>query len=135
MPFCACVHFHMCSSPGPSTPTVGEHLLALQDQTQMSPLEGFLQLPTSSFASTVFSFCTHCILTCISLRCMTSPVHLSLSHAEPTSQNHPRIHLGLRIWEGGVPMVAQPVKNPTRLHEVVALIPGLAQWAKHLALL
>ena len=28
----------------------------------------------------------------------------------------------------GVPVVAQWLRNPTRNHEVVGLIPGLAQW-------
>jgi len=31
---------------------------------------------------------------------------------------------------GGVPMVAQQVKNPTSIHEDADLIPGLAQWVK-----
>jgi len=30
----------------------------------------------------------------------------------------------------GVPVVAQWLRNPTRNHEVVGLIPGLAQWVK-----
>ena len=34
----------------------------------------------------------------------------------------------------GVPVVAQWLANPTRNHEVVGLIPGLAQWVKDLAL-
>ena len=34
----------------------------------------------------------------------------------------------------GVPVVAQWLTNPTRNHEVVASIPGLAQWVKVLAL-
>ena len=34
----------------------------------------------------------------------------------------------------GVPVVAQWLTNPTRNHEVVGLIPGLAQWVKDLAL-
>jgi len=35
----------------------------------------------------------------------------------------------------GVPFVAQPLTNPTGIHEDVDLIPGLAQWVKDLALL
>ena len=31
----------------------------------------------------------------------------------------------------GVPVVAQWLTNPTRNHEVVGLIPGLAQWVKN----
>ena len=34
----------------------------------------------------------------------------------------------------GVSIVAQWLTNPTRNHEVVDLIPGLAQWVKDLAL-
>ena len=34
----------------------------------------------------------------------------------------------------GVPVVAQRLTNLTRNHEVVGLIPGLAQWVKDLAL-
>ena len=34
----------------------------------------------------------------------------------------------------GVPIVAQWLTNPTRNHEVVGLIPGLAQWVKDLVL-
>ena len=34
----------------------------------------------------------------------------------------------------GVPLMAQWLMNPTRNHEVVGLIPGLAQWVKDLAL-
>ena len=30
----------------------------------------------------------------------------------------------------GVPIVAQPVKNLTSIHEDVGLIPGLAQWVR-----
>ena len=32
------------------------------------------------------------------------------------------------LW--GVPVVTQWLMNPTRIHEVVGLIPGLAQWVK-----
>ena len=34
----------------------------------------------------------------------------------------------------GVPIVTQWLTNPTRNHEIVGLIPGLAQWVKDLAL-
>ena len=34
----------------------------------------------------------------------------------------------------GVPIVAQGVTNPTSIHEDAGLTPGLAQWAKDLAL-
>ena len=35
----------------------------------------------------------------------------------------------------GVPLVAQWLRNPTRNHEVVGFIPGLAQWVKDPVLL
>ena len=35
----------------------------------------------------------------------------------------------------GLPVVAQQVKNLTRIHEDADWIPGLTQWAKDLALL
>ena len=34
-----------------------------------------------------------------------------------------------------VPIMAEQVKNLTRIHEVVSLIPGLAQWVKDPVLL
>ena len=36
---------------------------------------------------------------------------------------------------GGVPIMAQWLTNPARLHEDVGLIPGLAQWVKDPAFL
>lgn len=39
-----------------------------------------------------------------------------------------------KIWEPGVPLVAQWLPNPTRNHEVTGSIPGLAQWVEDRAL-
>ena len=43
-------------------------------------------------------------------------------------------HVLLSKYILGVPVVAQWLTNPTRKHEVVGLIPALAQWVKDPAL-
>ena len=40
----------------------------------------------------------------------------------------------LKTVYDGIPVVAQWLTNPTRNHEVVGLVPGLAQWVKDPAL-
>ena len=40
----------------------------------------------------------------------------------------------IKIENTGVPIVAQWLTNPTRNHEVVGLISGLAQWVEDLVL-
>ena len=40
-----------------------------------------------------------------------------------------------QVLQGGVPIVVQWLTNPTRNHEVLGLIPGLAQRVKDLAFL
>ena len=43
-------------------------------------------------------------------------------------------HIYSKVIQLGVPVVAQWLTNPTRNHEVVGSIPGLAQWVKDLTL-
>ena len=43
--------------------------------------------------------------------------------------------LKFKNWILGVPIMAQWLKNPSRNHELVGLIPGLTQWVKDRALL
>ena len=43
--------------------------------------------------------------------------------------------LTVKKYKTGVPAEAQWLANPTRNHEVVGSIPGLARWVKDLALL
>ena len=56
-----------------------------------------------------------------------------LQHNEGRPQSLPR--WPLKYTREGVPVMAQWLTNPNRNHEVVGLIPGLAQWLGDLALL
>ena len=55
------------------------------------------------------------------------------SHCHPQGHLDFLLHCLQRVL--GVSVVAQRVINPTCMHEVEALIPGLAQWVKDLVLL
>ena len=56
---------------------------------------------------------------------------LSLSYWEKVYTPWP---LELDSGITGVPVVAEWLTNPTRSHEIVGSIPGLAQWVQDLAL-
>ena len=45
-----------------------------------------------------------------------------------------RVEMISEIKKVGVPVVAQQVKDPTRIHGDALSIPGLAQWVKDLEL-
>ena len=69
---------------------------------------------------------------------------LSIMVSLPLNLSKVDINSFLHLWTSipnelenkiGVPIVAQWLMNPTRNHEVVCSIPGLAQWVKDLALL
>ena len=78
---------------------------------------------------------------CDSLLGSEQPCTLFPSSAAPTPSGRLSTTQELRVlfallkgWKG-VPVVAQWLTNPTRNHELVGLIPGLAQWVEDLALL
>ena len=47
----------------------------------------------------------------------------------------PSKYTSIKKNDAGVPIMAQWLMNPARNHEVVGLIPGLAQWVKDPVLL
>ena len=49
-------------------------------------------------------------------------------------ERNTKIQYILKLYPMGVPIVVQWLKNPTRNHEVVGSIPGLAQWVKDLVM-
>ena len=58
---------------------------------------------------------------------------LELILPKTVARNHSQ-NIHSQDTKHGVPVVAQWLTNPTRNHEVVGLIPGLAQWVGDLAL-
>ena len=58
---------------------------------------------------------------------------MELKSSVTTVNGKAELHVTNRTVKKGVPVVTQPVKNPTSIHEDTSSIPGLAQWVKDLA--